>query len=102
MKTTTRRMAKLLTAVVVLAVAGTPALGDDSAKPTALDHYVHVKSAAPGMAGQDAQIYVREVVLPSTALRGGPGANRVVLFVHGAGTPAECSNYIRNSGYAAT
>jgi pimeloyl-ACP methyl ester carboxylesterase len=48
------------------------------------DHYVRVKSTAPALAGQDAQIYVREVALPAS------GASRgVVLFVHGAGTPAE-------------
>ena len=41
------------------------------------------------MAGQYAQIYVREVALAGTASRGGPAADRVVLFVHGAGTPAE-------------
>jgi pimeloyl-ACP methyl ester carboxylesterase len=32
---------------------------------------------------------VRELVQPGTVLRGGPAENRVVLFVHGAGTPAE-------------
>jgi len=47
-----------------------------------------VKSTAPAFAGQDAQIYVREVVLAGT-LSGGQAADRVVLFVHGAGTPAE-------------
>ena len=52
---------------------------------------MRVKSTAPGMAGQTAQIYVREVVLPGTALRGRPAAGNVVLFVHGAGTPAEVS-----------
>ena len=34
------------------------------------------------------QIYVREVVEAGTALRG-PAPDRVALFVHGAGTPAE-------------
>ncbi|HET9652793.1 MAG TPA: alpha/beta fold hydrolase [Usitatibacter sp.] len=54
-----------------------------------IDHFVRVKSTAPAIAGQDAVIYVREVALPNTVLRGAPGADRVVLFVHGAGTPAE-------------
>ena len=67
------------------------AQADDGARLVRLDHYVKVRSTAPGMAGQDAQIYVREVVLPGTVLRGGPGADQVVLFVHGAGTPAEVS-----------
>jgi pimeloyl-ACP methyl ester carboxylesterase len=52
-----------------------------------MNHYVRVKSTAPGFAGQDAQIYVREVALAGTASR--EAADRVVLFVHGAGTPAE-------------
>ena len=47
-----------------------------------------MKSTAPAIAGQDALIYAREVVLAGTALRGGPAPNGVVLFVHGAGTPA--------------
>jgi len=54
-----------------------------------VDHYVGVRSAVPAMNGQMAQIYVREVVLAGTALRGPATADRVVLFVHGAGTPAE-------------
>jgi pimeloyl-ACP methyl ester carboxylesterase len=54
-----------------------------------LDHFVRVKSTAPAIAGQDAVIYVREVALANTVLRGNPGADRVVLFVHGSGTPAE-------------
>src|SRR5687767_15981444 len=42
------------------------------------------------MAGQTAQIYVREVTAETTPLTQS-GTNRVVLFVHGAGTPAEVS-----------
>ena len=54
-----------------------------------LDHYVGVKSTVPAIAGQTTEIYVREVVLPGIALRGPASPERVVLFVHGAGTPAE-------------
>jgi pimeloyl-ACP methyl ester carboxylesterase len=54
-----------------------------------LDHYVPVKSVVPAIAGQITQIYVREVVLEGTALRGPIAPEKVVLFVHGAGTPAE-------------
>ena len=64
-------------------------LGDDSGRLVSIDHYVRVRSAVPVMADQDAEIYVSEVVQPRTALRGGPASDRVVLFVHGAGTPAE-------------
>ncbi|HTE14682.1 MAG TPA: alpha/beta fold hydrolase [Burkholderiales bacterium] len=52
-----------------------------------MDHYVRVKSTAPAIAGQDALLYLREVVVAGTALRGGVAPNGVVLFVHGAGTP---------------
>jgi pimeloyl-ACP methyl ester carboxylesterase len=64
-------------------------LGDDSERVVSIGHYVRVRSAVPVIADQDAEIYVREVVQPRTVLRGGPAADRVVLFVHGAGTPAE-------------
>ena len=73
---------------LVLMIAST-AFSDDGARLISLDHHVRVKSTAPGFSNQDAQIYVREVVLAGTVLRGGPAADRVVLFVHGAGTPAE-------------
>jgi pimeloyl-ACP methyl ester carboxylesterase len=43
----------------------------------------------PAIAGQTSEIYVREVVRAAMALRGGTAADRVVLFVHGSGTPAE-------------
>lgn len=65
------------------------ASADDSSRLVSVDHYVRVKSTAPAIAGQDALLYVREVVLAGTALRGGAGPGGVVLFVHGAGTPAE-------------
>ncbi len=64
-------------------------IGEDGSRLVTVDHYVRVKSTAPSIAGQDAKIYVREVVLAGTASRGNPAADRVVLFVHGAGTPAE-------------
>lgn len=76
---------------LALLIAPSISFCDDGANLLSVDHYVRVKSSAPAIAGQDAQIYVREVVLASTVLRGGPGADRVVLFVHGAGTPAEVS-----------
>jgi pimeloyl-ACP methyl ester carboxylesterase len=62
---------------------------DDSEKLLTIDHFVRVRSTAPSMAGQPAQIYVRERVLAGSALRGRPAADRVALFIHGAGTPAE-------------
>src|SRR5580692_9006926 len=67
------------------------AIADDGGRLLRLDHYVEVHSAVPAIAGQTTQIYVREVVEAATVLRGGPASDRVVLFIHGAGTPAEVS-----------
>lgn len=85
--------------VFVLASAAV-AFADDSGKLLRIDHYVPVKSAVPAMAGQMAQIYVREVVQPATVLRGGPAADRVVLFIHGAGTPAEVAFDVPYADYS--
>jgi pimeloyl-ACP methyl ester carboxylesterase len=63
---------------------------DDSSRLLRVDHYVRVHSTVPAINGQTSQIYVREVVQAGIALRG-PGQDRVALFVHGAGTPAEVS-----------
>ncbi len=63
-------------------------LADDSARLLRVDHYVRVHSTVPAIAGQTSQVYVREVVQAGVALRG-PAPDRVALFVHGAGTPAE-------------
>jgi pimeloyl-ACP methyl ester carboxylesterase len=65
------------------------AAADDGGRLLRLDHYVAVRSTVPAIAGQSSQIYVREVVEASTVLRGGPAQDRVALFIHGAGTPAE-------------
>src|SRR5579883_1917974 len=53
------------------------------------DHTVTVTSTVPVIAGQKSALYVRERALPRV-LRSGAG-DKVVLFVHGAGTPAEVS-----------
>ena len=67
------------------AQAVTPSLD----QPLTIDHYVRVVSKAPSMAGDVAQLYVRERVLAGTALRSRELEARVIVFVHGAGTPAE-------------
>jgi pimeloyl-ACP methyl ester carboxylesterase len=66
------------------ACASTP---DDGGRLVRIDHHVRVKSTAPSMAGQEAQIYVREVALRDVQ-SGRARSAGVVLFVHGAGTPA--------------
>lgn len=65
-----------------------------------LDHYVANVSMAPAMQGQVAQIYVRERTQASTALRSDNLSGRVVLFIHGAGTPAEVAFDVPLEGYS--
>ncbi len=60
-----------------------------AADTVARDHYVIVVSQVPAIAGQNVKLYVRERALPSVMRRG--AGDKVVLFVHGAGTPAEVS-----------
>jgi pimeloyl-ACP methyl ester carboxylesterase len=79
----------LVAGVIGCAAVAPQAWADDGARLLSVDHYVHAKSTAPAIMGQDAQIYVREKVLASTLARGAAPANRIALFVHGAGTPAE-------------
>ena len=73
-------------AVAALALLASPAFADDI---PARDHTVTVISTVPAIAGQKSTLYVRERALPKV-LRHGAG-DKVVLFVHGAGTPAEVS-----------
>ena len=63
----------------------------DGDQLSTINHYVVVRSTVPFMNGQTAQIYVRERLRPGAVLRASSLADRVVLFVHGAGTPAEVS-----------
>lgn len=79
-----------LVSTITLLMAACATISDDGSRLVTVDHYVRVKSAAPSIAGQDALIYVREVVLAKAASPGAPTMG-VVLFVHGAGTPAEVS-----------
>jgi len=91
-----RKLNARLGASVALAAAwlahGTEVLAqatDDSQTIASIDHYVTQVSAVPSIEGQYTQLYVRERVRPATIARGGSLDDRVVLFVHGAGTPAE-------------
>ena len=63
-------------------------LATAAAQPVRTNFYVRVKSQVPAISGEFTQIYVREIQQPGTTLPV-PEAERVVLFVHGAGTPAE-------------
>jgi pimeloyl-ACP methyl ester carboxylesterase len=62
---------------------------DARQQPQILNHYVRVRSSVPAMAGQTAQIYVRERAAPAALKTASSPQRKVVLFVHGAGTPAE-------------
>ncbi|MEY4965222.1 MAG: hypothetical protein RL274_805 [Pseudomonadota bacterium] len=53
------------------------------------EHSVSVTSTVPAISGLTVKPYLRERALPQVLLRG--AGDKVVLFVHGAGTPAEVS-----------
>ena len=74
--------------------------GDDSERLLTIDHYVRVKSTVPAIAGQPSQIYVRERSEAGAVLRAPSMGDRVVLFVHGAGTPAEVSFDVPYADYS--
>lgn len=76
-------------AVSVCAAAAVPLAGDDGDRVLTIDHYVGARSTVPAIEGQRSQLYVRERVKAATLARGPALTERVVLFVHGAGTPAE-------------
>jgi pimeloyl-ACP methyl ester carboxylesterase len=76
-----------------------PASADDGDRLLRLDHYVGVRSTVPAVAGQTTAIYVREVTRAG-AMRNRASANRVVLFIHGAGTPAEVSFDVAHQDYS--
>jgi pimeloyl-ACP methyl ester carboxylesterase len=81
-------------------VAAPTFLAEDSDQLLTIDHYVRVKSTVPSTAGQAAQIYVRERAKAATPLRTGNLSDRVVLFVHGAGTPAEVAFDVPHQDYS--
>ena len=93
------RNASWLVAVVAGLLAVQSCFGDDSERLLSVDHYVRVHSSVPVIAGQTTQIYMRELVQAGVALRGA-AADRVVLFVHGAGTPAEVSFDVAYQDYS--
>lgn len=91
-------MRKLLFAALVAACARASA-ADDSQHLLTIDHFVRVKSTVPAIAGQEVPIYVRERVLAGVAVRGA-APDRVALFVHGSGTPAEVAFDVPQPDYS--
>jgi len=92
-------MKKLAFAACVVALARLSS-GDDSGQLLTIDHYVRVKSTVPAIAGENVPIYVRERVQAGSALRSASNADRVALFVHGAGTPAEVAFDVPERDYS--
>jgi pimeloyl-ACP methyl ester carboxylesterase len=79
-------MIRLTAALPLLAALAVPATAQQVATR---DHTVSVTSAVPVIAGKRSTLYVRERATQAV-LKNGAG-DKVVLFVHGAGTPAEVS-----------
>jgi len=79
---------RLTIAIALLTLSGVAPVVADEAIGSA-DHRVRVVSKAPGAEGKTVTLYLRERATPQV-LKNGAG-DKVVLFVHGAGTPAEVS-----------
>jgi pimeloyl-ACP methyl ester carboxylesterase len=94
------RTIALFAALAAGAANAQPTAGEDSQHILTVDHYVPNESIVPSMQGQTVQLYVRERVKPATIQRGAPADDRVVLFVHGAGTPAEVAFDVPYADYS--
>src|SRR5687768_4591828 len=90
MKLTISFAVALLT--LATAAAQTPAI-------LTFEHKVQVKSTVPALAGRTVDLYVRKRASASLK-REAVAADRVVLFVHGAGTPAEVAFDVPHSDYS--
>ena len=89
----------IFAATSALACIGSASAADDAQRLLGIDHYVRVKSTVPSIAGQFAEIYVHERARAATVTRASPPDN-VVLFVHGAGTPAEVAFDVSYQDYS--
>jgi pimeloyl-ACP methyl ester carboxylesterase len=84
------------TALIALILAVGLGGGATAQEVVRSDHDVPVVSSAPGMKGGTAHLYVREVKLAKPA-----GSSKgLVLFVHGAGTPAEVSFDVQTGDFS--
>jgi pimeloyl-ACP methyl ester carboxylesterase len=86
--------------LVPLFAAAQPSVGERSQEILTIDHYVANESAVPVIAGEITQLYVRERAKPATVQRRTALDERVVLFVHGAGTPAEVAFDVPYADYS--
>ncbi len=85
---------RILLAAAVAALCGCATRQPPPAPLQTTEHRIPVVSTAPSMPGQRAELYVREVA-PA-----GATSLPVVVFVHGAGTPAEVSFDSRKDDYS--
>jgi pimeloyl-ACP methyl ester carboxylesterase len=95
-----KRSSTVLALVWSVAAFAQSAAADQSQDLLAVDHYVRHVSTAPSIAGETVQLYVRERVLAGTLARTADFEGRVVLFVHGAGTPAEVAFDVAHDTYS--
>jgi pimeloyl-ACP methyl ester carboxylesterase len=93
------RFIRAICAALVVGCLTISATADDSERLLTIDHYIRA-AAAPAPAGTAPQLYLRERAKAGVVTRGGVPANRVVLFVHGAGTPAEVSFDVPHGDYS--
>ena len=88
---------------ITLAVAGLAVfaelLSGQAPRILTFDHKVKVTSIVPALAGKTVDLYVRERYRADTKVNA-IAADRVVLFVHGAGTPAEVAFDVPHSDYS--
>jgi pimeloyl-ACP methyl ester carboxylesterase len=87
-------MKKHLMLTAGLLLLALPATAQNRAAISSTDHYTNVVSTAPSQNGQTVRLYLRERV------KGTPDPDKVVLFVHGSGTPAEVSFDVPYADYS--
>ena len=73
---------------------------EDGTQLLTVDHFVRTKSTVPAIAGQVSTVYVRERSTAGTVMRANSLAGHVVLFIHGAGTPAEVAFDVPTADYS--
>jgi pimeloyl-ACP methyl ester carboxylesterase len=84
---------RALSIIAALLLPALPAAAQ-TPKIASHDHSVPVVSTAPSQAGKTVRLYLRE------RLRGTPDPGKLVLFVHGSGTPAEVSFDVPYADYS--
>ncbi len=90
--------AVVLTVVVLSSCAQIGSSTATAGKTVRTDHFVPVVSSVPGMTGYVSQLYVRE--RSASDSQAGTMEGKVVLFVHGAGTPAEVAFDVPYAGFS--